>query len=119
MLLCVLSGCLWTEQQERSSFLKRFQEKAISPDHALLEVAILECPIGDEFINCTLWQNADELLVDSDRRTALEENGFRIGQLVGATTSELQTRLLDKRCSSNPNAMIFPAGKATPIYLGP
>jgi len=119
MLLCTLSGCLWPEEAERSSFMKRFQEKTISPDHALIEIAILECPIRDEFINDHIWKRVDELIVaDSDRRGALDENGFRIGQLVGPMPSELHEKLLDKQCCANPRALIFPANQTMPIMLG-
>ena len=118
MVLCSLCGCLLPEPGEQSSFMKRFQEKTISPDHALIELAILERPIGDDYINCQVWKNADELLGDSDRRAALEENGFRIGQLVGPTPGDLQEKLLDKQVCSNPKGLIFPAGQAMPIILG-
>ena len=118
IFLCTLSGCLWPEQAEHSSFMKRFQEKTISPDHALIEVAILERPVGDDYINRDVWKSTDELLVDSERRAALEENGFRIGQLVGPTSGDLQEKLLNRQCCSNPKALIFPAGKTMPIILG-
>jgi hypothetical protein len=119
MFLCTLSGCLWPEEVERSSFMKRFQEKTISPDHALIEIAILECPIRDEYINEQIWKRVDELIVaDSDRRGALDENGFRVGQLVGPMPSELQEKLLDKQCCANPRAMIFAADRTMPIMLG-
>jgi hypothetical protein len=118
--LCLLSGCLLPEEQERSSFLKRFQQRTITPEHALIEIAILECPIRDEYINQHVWKQVDELIVtDADRRAALEENGFRVGQLVGSMPSELQSRLVDGQCCVNPRAMIFPAKQTMPIILGP
>jgi hypothetical protein len=112
-----LSGCLWTAQTEHASFLKRFQSKTISPDHALIEVALVECPLGDEYINETIWEQADQLIGDADSRHALDENGLRIGQLVGSPPAELQQLLLSKQCCSNPQAMIFPAGKTLPILI--
>jgi hypothetical protein len=119
MVLCTLSGCLFPEEAERSSFMKRFHEKTISPDHALIAIAILECPIRDEYINEHIWKRVDELIVaDSDQRGALDDNGFRIGQLVGPIPSELQAKLLDKQCCANPRAMIFPANQTLPIMLG-
>lgn len=123
-ILLALSGCLWTEQTEHASFLKRFQEKAISPDHALIEVALLERHVGDEYINKLIWDHADELFVNLDNRVNLDrhaelnENGFRAGQLVGTLPADFQSLLLSKRYCSNPQAMIFPAGKSVPIYLG-
>ena len=98
--------------------MKRLQAPAILPNHALIEVALLERPLGDEYINEELWQHADELIVDLDRRAALDENGIRLGQLVGSPPSEFQQLLLSKRYCSNPQALIFPAGKTVPIMLG-
>ena len=118
IFFCTLSGCLWTEQVEHTSFMKRFQDKTITPDHALIEVAIIERPLGDDYLNEKIWQNTDELIVDLDCRSVLDQNGFRIGQLVGALPGGFQDLLLSKRCNSNPQALIFPAGKTVPIYLG-
>lgn len=114
MMLC-LSGCLWTEQTEQASFLKRLHRQTISPNHALIEVALLERPLGDEAINSTIWKRTDEQLVDMDH---LDENGWRLGQIVGPLPGDFQQLLLSKRFCSNPQALIFPAGKNVPIYLG-
>jgi hypothetical protein len=116
-MVFTFSGCLWTEQTEKASFLNRFRDQAFTPDHALIEVALLERPIGD-YINQDIWKSTDEILGDLERRKALEENGLRIGQLVGAPPDEFQQLLLSKRCCINPHALIFPAGKTTPIWLG-
>jgi hypothetical protein len=117
IFFCTLSGCLGTEQIEHASFMKRFQNQTISPDHALIEVALLERPVGDDFINQKLWEQFDEWIAE-DHHAALDENGFRIGQLVGPMPGGFQRLLLDKRCSSNPRGLIFPAGRTVPIYLG-
>src|SRR5207302_1139434 len=119
LLLCNLSGCLWTDEVDHSSFLKRFQNQTISPDHALIKVALIERPLGDDFINQRLWQHADELIVDLEKHGALEENGFRIGQLVGTPPSDFQNMLLkSKQSFGYPLMRIFPAGKTVPIDLG-
>lgn len=118
ILLGASSGCIWTEQTERTSWHKRFNNQAISPHHALIEVALIEQPIGSAYINHQLWQHADELIVDLDRRRILEENGLRIGQLVGAPPNEFQQLLLSKN-SCNVQARIFPSGKTVPLWLGP
>jgi hypothetical protein len=113
-----LSGCLWTEQAEPSAWMKRLAKQTIAPDSAVIRVAILERPIGDDFINGKLWQHVDELAVDEDRRDLLDANGFRVGQLVGPPTTELQQLLTSKRgCTGKDHA--FPTGKAMPIPLGP
>jgi hypothetical protein len=115
--LLFLSGCLWPEQTKHVSFLKRLQSKTFSPDHALIEVALIERPLGDPYINEKIWERADEL-IDQESRGALDENGLRIGQLVGSLPGDLQQMLLSKQCNSNPHGLVFPAGKTVPIYLG-
>jgi hypothetical protein len=117
-ILLNLSGCVWTEQAEPSSWMKRLAKQTISPDSAVIRVAILERPVGDDFINAKLWQHVDELVVDEDRRELLAANGFRVGQMVGPPTSELQQLLTSKHgCAAKDRA--FPTGKTMPIALGP
>ncbi|MBI2804128.1 MAG: hypothetical protein HYX68_03990 [Planctomycetes bacterium] len=122
LILCVpgtLSGCFTGEASQRASWLKKFQQQATPPDHAILEIALLERPIGDALINDRIWKETDEFIVDDpERRRAIEENGLRLGQLVGAPPREFQQMLLSKRCCVNSQARIFPAGKAVPIWLG-
>jgi hypothetical protein len=119
LVLCTLSGCLWTEQPEHASFLNRMQRRPIPAGQALIEVAMVERPIGDAYLNNKIWEHADEMiLTDPDRSAALDENGFRIGQLVGTPPDDLQQLLLSKRSCINPQHMLLPAGHTGPIYLG-
>jgi hypothetical protein len=119
ILVCTLTGCVWPDQVERASFIKPFQSRPIPPDHALIEVALLESAVGDEYVNQDIWKQADQLIVlNADRRAALDENGFRVGQLVGALPSDFQKRLLSKHSCSSPHGMVFPAGQTVPIFLG-
>jgi hypothetical protein len=115
--IVALSGCLWPEQSEQGAFIKRARS-TISPDYALLEVALVERPLGDDYIDRIIWNQTDEMLGDLDRRDALDQNGLRVGQLVGTIPSEFQDMLLSKRFCSNPEALIFPAGQTVPIFLG-
>lgn len=119
VLLWTQTGCLWTDDAAPNNWLSRLQKQTISADHALIEVALIEQPMRDEFINKKIWEQVDEVIVDFDRDGALNQNGFRLGQLVGPTPEDFQKMLLSKRCCSNPHAMIFPAGKTATIYLGP
>src|SRR5262245_57090586 len=80
-VLWALPGCLWQEHAETSNWMKQFRRQALSPDHALIELAMIELPRGDEFINDELWKHTDEFVVQ-DKRGILDENGFRVGQLV-------------------------------------
>lgn len=117
IVLATLSGCLWPEQVEPSNWMKQFKSQAIPPDHALIEFALIERPLGDEYINGRLWQHTDELIVDLEKRGLLDDNGFRVGQLVGAPPHDFQQLLRSPRSCSNPKALIFPTGKTAPIFF--
>jgi hypothetical protein len=89
-----------------------------SPEHAMIEVALIERPLDDRYLNQEIWKHTDEF-VTFEKRSILEENGFRIGQMVGATPEGFQNLLLSKRSCSNPGMMMMPLGQMQPIYLGP
>jgi hypothetical protein len=90
IFVCMLAGCAQPEHVEPSNWVKQFKSRAIPPDHALIEIALIERPRGDEYINQHIWQHADELIVDLEKRAALDDNGLRVGQLVGTPPNGLQ-----------------------------
>ncbi len=93
-----------------------------------LDVAIIERPLGDSFLNQELWSEADEQAIRADvgeqavsleRKTALEKNGFRVGQVGGLMPpAKLLSLLLSPR-SCQPHRVQLHAGNATTIPLGP
>jgi hypothetical protein len=120
LLLLGAFGCAWQEQNvPMTSWLQRPRGNAIEGAHAILEVALIERPLGDAYVNRDLWDSVDELVVDLDRRSALDDNGLRVGQLVGSPPQAFQTLLLSKRSCSNPHALMIPPGRTMPLYLGP
>jgi hypothetical protein len=114
IVLAMLPGCLWPEGRESSNWMKQFRSQALSADHALIEFAMIELPRGDDYINNELWKHTDEFVV-LDKRRYLDDNGFRIGQLVGLPPEDFQKLLLSRRACSNPQALIFPPGKTATI----
>src|ERR1051325_3514853 len=116
ILLWSQAGCLGTEGPAPTSFMKRLQNQSITPEHALIQVALVEQAPGDEYINSQLWKHTDEMIVDLTRRAALEENGFRIGQLVGASPANFQQLLLSERWTKS-NFMSFFAGHSETIHV--
>lgn len=117
IVLC-LAGCVWTEQAETSNFMDRLARQTVAPDSAILRIAMIEQPLGDEFLNGRLWEHVDELCIDEDCRALLKANGFRVGVLIGAPSSQLQKLLLSKYgCTARDSA--FSQGKILPISLGP
>lgn len=99
---------------ESSNWMKQYKSRALSHDHALIEFAMIERPRGDEYINDELWKHTDEF-VTQDKRRILDDNGFRVGQLVGSPPEGFQKLLLSPRSCSNPQALIFPSGKTATI----
>ncbi len=121
LLLALLgsAGCAsFSETVPSTSWLKRPRlGRGLDERIVLLEVAILERPIGDPYINKELWQNTDEMIVDLDRKAAVEDNGFRVGQIVGMTPGKLQDLLKSKRYCGNPWRRLLPSGNTASLYL--
>jgi hypothetical protein len=100
ILLWTPSGCAWPESVKSTSFMQRFRDRSIAPDRTVIEIAAIYRPLGDGYINGRLWESANELFIDLERHAALEENGFRIGQLIGAPPNDLQLLLSDRAVCS-------------------
>ena len=81
-------------------------------------MALLECPLGDPFINRELWKSTDEMMVDAERRIALEQNGLRVGQIVSMTPGALQDLLKSERACLNPRRRLLPAGQTVTVKAG-
>jgi hypothetical protein len=84
-----------------------------------VQVALIERPPGDPFLNQELWTLADEQIVPLERKALLEENGFRVGQLGGNTPAGLLTLLTSEQSNVNPRHHLLHAGQAVPLVLGP
>jgi hypothetical protein len=117
-----LGGCaLWPEQPPTTSWLKGQRSKSAELDSQVvqLDVALLERPLEDPFINRELWQYTDEMIVDLDRKAVVEDNGFRVGQIVGMTPGKLQDLLQSERYCINRRRQFIPSGHSAPQFLGP
>jgi hypothetical protein len=90
-----------------------------SADVVQMDVALIERPVGDAYINRDVWATTDEQVVALERRAILEENGFRVGQVIGLTPSELQALLTSPRCCATPRRQFLAAGGSAPVKLGP
>jgi hypothetical protein len=120
ILLWACAGCALPNGETSTSFWRqRTNANPVDGAHAVLEVALIERPVGDAYINRDLWAHVDEMVVDLEQRSALSENGLRVGQLVGTPPNAFQALLLSKRSCSNPHALLIPPGKTVPLYLGP
>jgi hypothetical protein len=124
LVLCggVAGGCTPTEKVSSTSWLPGLSafRGPVGPDVVRMEVALLERPLGDPYLNQDLWQFADERVVGPDRKAAVEEGGFRVGQVSGRLTPPgLLALLTSPRCCVNPRGVSVHAGHPTPLDLGP
>lgn len=98
----------------------------VGEDVVYVDVAVIERTYGDAFLNHELWTEADEEVVrvedeptvSLERKTALEKNGFRIGQVGGLLPSKLQN-LLTSRRSCRTRRFQLHADSETTLSCGP
>ncbi len=119
LLLALLLGCV-TDRGARPGGFDPFRagQASLGPDAVLMDVAVIERPLGDRYLNGALWDCADEHAVPLEQKTALEDNGFRVGHLIGATPSKLQALLTSERHCVKRLRQILPAGKALTLQVG-
>jgi hypothetical protein len=99
LVAALLAGCTAEKAVRSTAWLNRFRWGGTpqGPDVVQIDVAVLERPVGDLYINQGLWAFADEQVVALESKAVLEDNGFRIGQIGGITPAELQTLLTSER----------------------
>ncbi|MCI0638872.1 MAG: hypothetical protein L0Y72_11115 [Gemmataceae bacterium] len=93
---------------------------AAPPDQAIvqLQLCVIERSIGDPYLNTELWQHTDEMIVDLGRKAALEDNGLRVGQIVGMTPDKLEKLLQSKRACFDKKNRVVTAGQVVTQPLG-
>ncbi|MFO0966712.1 MAG: hypothetical protein U0793_14155 [Gemmataceae bacterium] len=120
--LLPLTGCAWFQPADRPNWVSRLRGPAPSreDDRITLDLAIIEKPLGDPFIDKELWRSVDDMIAgDLERKALLEKNGYRIGQVVGLTPEALQRLLKSERYCVNPRRRVVPAGTHVTQFLGP
>jgi hypothetical protein len=121
ILAGLLAGCTGDKLVRTTSLLDRIRpfQGAAADDVLQLDVALLECPVGNAYINQDLWLQVDEQVVPLERKAVLEENGFRLGQVGGIPPAGLQSLLTSEKHCLNPRRQFLHAGKPTLLGLGP
>ena len=89
------------------------------PDVVQMDVALLERPVGDPYVNHGLWASADEQVVALERKAVLEDNGLRVGQIGGITPAQLQALLTSDKSCANARQHHFRAGATKELDVGP
>jgi hypothetical protein len=118
LLALLTAGCLPARQgNDTSTVAHRFPDPA--GDMVGIDVAIVERPAGNYYLNRTLWELADEQTVELERKPALDDNGFRAGVIGGLLPADLMALLTSHRSCADPHRIQLRAGNSTPLNLGP
>src|SRR5438445_5239054 len=103
LLVCGLAaGCTEPQTARSTSWLERLRAPAAGTDIIRLDVAVLERRLGDPFLDKELWGYTDAQTVPLDQKAVLDDNGFRVGQIVGMPPGKLLARLNSERSCINP-----------------
>ncbi len=128
MLLCVtivaiaLPGCATDKPVTSLSFFGKARSlpTAITGQDVIqFELALIERPLYDKFVNNELWLLADEQIVPLEQKAYLDDSGFRVGLVNGLNPSGLQTLLTSNRSCQLPWRQYTRAGNAALYPLGP
>jgi hypothetical protein len=116
-----VAGCVWPGATVPDAPVTALKP-VIGPkgaDTVGLQVAVLEVPVGDRYVNGNLWATIDEQVVAPDRRAALDDNGFRVG-VVGPRPDGFDALLNSPRANPEGNSrwIQLRAGHARVLSLG-
>jgi hypothetical protein len=118
--LALLGGC-FTVDPDPALTRRDARLPFAAPDDAdtvVLEVAALECPVNDLFINGPLWDDVDESATASCK-TRLHANGLRVGTLGPTLPDRLLDLMTSERNRGNIRMHRLPAGESSALSVGP
>jgi hypothetical protein len=118
-LVLFVAGCLSTgPDQEQSALAMRFRPE-LAPDTVIIDFFPVERELGDPYLSRELWTHTDEFVVDLEKKTVLEQNGLRIGQIVGMTPGDFQKMITSERWCQKPFRRICTSGQAYTHFFDP
>jgi len=91
---------------------------AASAEVVYLDVAILERPSGDRFLDQEVWESGDEQCVELELKPLLEDNGLRVCTFC-LLPDRLQALLASPRFCPSPRRYRTELDKPTPLQVGP
>jgi hypothetical protein len=111
LLLILLAGCASPEPSRPGAIWQSLKaDTDLGPNRVLFDVALVQRPLEDSFLNDEIWASADEMIFSADERELLELNGFRVGLLVGNLPDKLLQCLQSERSCPQRRARSMPAG---------
>jgi hypothetical protein len=120
LLAAALTGCATHKPLTSVSLLQRPSFQQQESDAVQMEVALVEAPAGDRFLNSGLWTFVDEQVIAPEKKDRLESSGFRVGQAGATLPDELRELLESERsCPSPRRFLLHSGGTGKLIELGP
>jgi hypothetical protein len=120
LALLLASGCVWpgVGRPDGPNTSLKPAVGPTGPDAVGLQLAVLEVPVGDRYVNGGLWTTADEQAVSLDHKAVLDDNGLRVGLIGGMRPAEFDDLLNSPRSNPNSRWVQMRAGHARVIPLG-
>jgi hypothetical protein len=133
---CSLTGCHVSKSAHSSPVAEQTvasQEKSINAVD--LYLAFVQTRLGDPFFNkdvqetdpdaegpaqkpC-LWSSTDHHVVNIEQQIVLEDNGYRVGQIVGIMPAKLMKLLDSPRTCIDPRHRVLSCGEPATLAVGP
>jgi hypothetical protein len=120
-LICAVfaTGCLTPDAANRTMMDRlRAVGGPTGPDVVVFDVAEIELPPADKYIDDDLWAGLDENAIGLEHKAALDDNGLRVGVVGGLPPGKLQALLHSDRTCPNPRRITMRAGNAKNLLLG-
>lgn len=119
-LLTACVGCSFFGSK-RASTSHEVQRRAAGPaggEVVFLNVAVVERPAGDPFLEQGVWESGDEQCVELELKPLLEANGLRVCQF-GLMPDQLQSLVASPRSCPAPRRYRTEPDKPTALQVGP
>lgn len=117
----VLPGCMFWGTSPSVVTRERIATPPPVPDPNMVQVdiALLERPLEDPFLDRELWLSTDQHIVELERLALLEDNGIRVGQVVGMIPARLTSLLKSERSCIDPRRRTLASGQGLTHHLTP
>jgi hypothetical protein len=120
LALLFVCGCIGPGMMQPDGAVTSFKLVAgpAGADAVGLEIAVIEVPLGDRYVNADLLATIDEQVVELDRKAALEDNGFRVGLIGGVWPSQFDELLKSQRSDPDRRWVQMRTGHPRVVTLG-